>query len=145
MTIFDPPEGSPDRFLPPESVEAAPFWEATRQQRLDLQHCDRCERFIHHPRAACPHCFGTELSFRTDAGEGVVHAVTIMPTPALPSMKGRAPYAVAIVELDRGVRMLTNIVGDGALEAAVGDRVGIAWEPLTDGRHLPVFQLTDDR
>lgn len=141
MTVFDAPDGSPDRFLPPESAEAAPFWEATRQRRLDLQHCRHCDRAIHFPRALCPHCHRQDLDWRTSPGTGSVHAVTIMTRPAHPSMNGRAPYAVAIVELDEDVRLLTNLVGPGALDAGVGDRVRLAWEPLSDGRHLPVFEL----
>ncbi len=49
---------------------------------------------------------------------------------------------MALVDLDEGVRTLTNIVGVGSEAAAVGDRVEVAWEPLADGRHLPVFVLT---
>ena len=58
---------------------------------------------------------------------------------ACQAMAGRAPYVVALVELPEGVRMLTSIVGDGALDVVVGDAVTVAWEPLVDGRHLPVF------
>ena len=62
-----------------------------------------------------------------------------MPAPGNPGMAGRAPYVVALIDLPEGVRMLSSIVGDGALDAAVGDPVAIAWEPLVDGRLLPVF------
>jgi len=141
MTVIERPEGSPERFAPPTSAAAEPYWAATRERRLDLQRCLTCDRAVHFPREICPHCHGVELSFATSAGVGAVYAVTIMPTPALPSMAGRAPYAVALVDLDDGVRMLTNLVGDGALDAVVGDRVRVAWEPLEDGRHLPVFVL----
>lgn len=72
-----------------------------------------------------------------------MYAVTVMSKPALAFMADRAPYAVAIVELEPGVRMLTNLVGEGSLDARVGDRVRVAWEPLEDGRHLPVFELVD--
>jgi uncharacterized OB-fold protein len=66
-----------------------------------------------------------------------------MPAPGNAGMKGRAPFVVALVDLPEGVRLLTSIVrADGAPEAAevaVGDAVTVAWEPLADGRHLPVF------
>ena len=65
-----------------------------------------------------------------------------MPKPANPTMAGREPYVVALVELDEGVRMMSNLVGPGAESLAVDDRVEVAWEPLTDGRHLPVFTRT---
>lgn len=141
MTVHERPDGTPERFLPPISEEARPHWDATRERRLLLQRCEACDRAIHFPRAICPGCHGSELGWRESAGAGVVHAVTIMPTPASPAMEGRAPYPVAIVELAEGVRLLTNLVGDGALEAVVGDAVALRWEPLADGRHLPVFEV----
>lgn len=143
MTLFERPDDTPERMLPPQSLEAKPFWEATRDRRLLLQRCVACDRAIHHPRAACPYCFGSDLTWREATGAGSVHAVTIMSTAAQPAMVGRTPYSVALVDLDEGVRLLTNLVGDGALDATVGDRVRIAWEPLADGRHLPVFLRAD--
>jgi uncharacterized OB-fold protein len=65
-----------------------------------------------------------------------------MPVAANPTMAGRAPYPVALVALEEGPRLLSNVVGDGALDASVGASVEVAWEPLPDGRHLPVFVLT---
>jgi uncharacterized OB-fold protein len=52
-----------------------------------------------------------------------------------------APYVVALVELDEGVRLLSNVVGCPAEAVAVGDRVGLTWEALSDGRRLPLFEL----
>ena len=143
MTTFDQiieaPEGAPERIQPPISPAAEPFWEATRERRLVVQWCTACERPIHFPREACPACLGTELEFRAAAGTGTVYALSVMPVPGNAGMAGRAPYAVALVGLDEGVRLLTNIAGDGEAEVQVGQRVRVAWEPLADGRHLPVF------
>ncbi|HWJ97273.1 MAG TPA: OB-fold domain-containing protein [Acidimicrobiales bacterium] len=94
-------------------------------------------------REACPSCLGADLEFRPAAGTGTVYAMSEMPAPGNAGMQGRAPYVVALVDLPEGVRMLTGIVradgGLGAAEVAVGDAVRVAWEPLADGRHLPVF------
>ena len=139
MTVIEPPEGSGDRIVPPISPAAEPYWDATRERRLVLQWCEACNRPIHFPREACPSCLGDDLAFRDAAGTGTVYAASTMPQPANPSMAGRAPYVVALVDLDEGVRMLSNVLGDDATEVAVGDRVTVAWEPLPDGRHLPVF------
>jgi uncharacterized OB-fold protein len=139
--IIDPPEGAPDRQQPPVSPAAEPFWEATRSCSLVLQWCRACERAIHFPREACPSCLGVDLEFRPATGAGTVYAVSLMPAPGNAGMAGRAPYAVALVDLPEGVRLLANVVGDGALDVGVGAAVRIAWEPLADGRHLPVFTL----
>lgn len=137
--LITPPEGAADRMLPPVSPASEPFWEATRERRLLLQWCSSCERPVHYPREACPHCLGTDLAFRPASGRGSVHAVTVVPKPGNPTMKGRGPYAVALVQLEEGVRFFTNVVADDPDSVAIDDAVEVAWEALSDGRHLPVF------
>jgi uncharacterized OB-fold protein len=139
MTVIERPEGSPERFSPPISPAAEPFWEATREQRFVLQWCPACEQPVHFPREACPRCLGAELEFRPASGLGTVYAVSVMPKASNPTMAGRAPYAVALVDLDEGARMLTNVVDVDPETVVVGQRVQVAWEPLADGRHLAVF------
>ena len=68
-----------------------------------------------------------------------VYACSVMPAPGNAGMAGRAPYAVALVDLPEGVRMLGNVVADDPDSVAVGDAVHVAWEPLADGRHLPIW------
>lgn len=131
---------SPDRIAPPASPLTAPFWEATREHRLLLQWCTACEQPVFYPRAVCPRCLGTELEWRESPGAGTVHALTVEHRPQQPGLASLAPYAVVLVELDEGVRMLTNVVGTDAAGVAIGLRVQVAWEPLPDGRNLPVFE-----
>ena len=140
---IEPPADAPDRWQPPVSPAAEPFWEATRERRLVIQWCRSCERAIHFPREACPSCLGIDLEFRPAARTGTVYACSEMPVPGNSGMNGRAPYVVALIDLPEGVRLLSNVLpadgADGPAEAAVGDAVHVAWEPLADGRHLPVF------
>jgi len=130
-----------ERLQPPTSPAAEPFWDATRRRQLVVQWCTTCERPIHFPREACPRCLGAALEFRPSTGRGAIYAISVMPVPANATMAGREPYLVALVDLDDGVRMMSNIVGDGALDAQIGAAVSIEWEPLADGRHLPLFVL----
>ncbi len=139
LDIIAVPDDAPERFLPPESPAGASFWAATREGRLVLQWCGRCERPIHFPREACPACLGTDLEFRPVSGRGTVYAATILPKEGNGGMAGRTPYVVALVDLAEGVRMLTNVIADDPETVAVGDTVSVAWEPLPDGRRLPVF------
>jgi uncharacterized protein len=139
LPVVPAPGDAPERFSPPASPAAEPFWAATRERRLVLQWCTACEQAIHFPREACPRCLGTAHEYRPAAGTGTVYACSTMPSAANPTMAGRAPYVVALVELPEGVRVLTNLVGEGAEAASVGDPVAAAWEPLADGRHLLVF------
>ena len=146
MTQFDhiiaAPSDATERVQPPISPAAEPFWDATRDRRLVIQWCTACEQAIHFPREACPRCLGTDLEFRPAAGTGVIYALSEMPVPGNAGMAGRAPYLVALIDLPEGVRLLSNVVGEDASAAAVGDAVAVAWEPLADGRHLAVFVRT---
>lgn len=139
MTILPPPDGAAPRPLPPVSAAGQAYWDATRELRLVIQWCRACERPIHYPRDACPRCLGDDLVHRDASGAGTVHALSVMPKPSGAAMAGREPYVVALVDLDEGVRMMTGIVGAGALDVRIGDRVRVVWEPLADGRHLPLF------
>jgi len=129
------------RFEPPESEAGAPFWAASRVARLDLPWCKSCRRPHWYPREICPFCLSDDLEWRTASGRGTVYALTTLPKAAQPVLADRVPYVVALVELDEGVRLMTNLVGAGALDAAVGDGVHVEWESLSDGRHLPVFEV----
>lgn len=125
---------------PPLSQTAAPFWDATRDRRLVLQHCTSCGHAIWFPRALCPECSGTELEWRDSSGLGAVYAVSVQYRAANAEMSERVPYAVVLVDLDDGVRLMSNVFGCDAEEVIVGMRVEPDWELLPDGRHLLVFQ-----
>jgi hypothetical protein len=129
----------PTRLEPPVGEAGRPFWDATREGRLVLPWCTVCEQAIWYPRAICPTCLGSEaIAWREAGGRATVYAVTIEHSPQTRALD--APYAVALVDLDEGVRMLTNVVGVPAEQVAVGDRVQVTWEPLSDGRQLPLFR-----
>jgi len=128
----------PKRLEPPVSDEGRPFWDATREGRLALPWCTVCEQPIWYPRAICPACLGSEaIEWRDASGRATVYAVTVEHSPQTRALE--PPYAVALVDLDEGVRLLTNVVGVLADRVAVGDRVQVTWEPLSDGRQLPLF------
>ena len=128
-----------ERYEPPVTDVSAPFWDATREKRLTIQRCADCERWIWYPRSACTGCLGEDLRWTDVAGAGSVYAVTVHHRPGVAEMNDRVPYAVALVELQEGVRMLTNIVDCDPESVRIGQQVLVAWEALSDGRNLPVF------
>lgn len=128
------------RQAPGSSPESEPFWEATRTKRLVLQWCTACGEPVHFPRAFCPHCQspGSALEWREASGHGVVHAVTVEHRPELSGED--APFAVALVQLAEGPRLMTNVVGCPAADVTIGMAVSVTWEELEDGRCLPLFE-----
>ncbi len=121
------------RFVSPPSPAAMPFWEASKEQRLVLQWCLDCEQPVHFPREVCPRCLGSRFDWREASGDAEVYSVVV-------EHRAEEPFAIALVDLAEGVRMLTNIVGCPAEQVAVGMPVQVTWEALDDGRHLPLFQ-----
>ncbi|WP_327011260.1 OB-fold domain-containing protein [Dactylosporangium sp. NBC_01737] len=111
------------------------WWDATRQRRLTVQRCAACGHHQHHPRPVCLACGGPEPPLVDVTGAGVVETFTVVrraPSPAF-----TAPYAVAVVALDEGPRLLSN--AEPWPDVTVGARVQVRWRPLPDGRNLPVF------
>ena len=123
--------------VPEPTAVSAPFWDATRRRELTMQRCETCNRLVWYPRFVCPHCGGSTLQWERLSGNGVVYAVSVHHRAALPALADKVPYSVVLVDLDDGVRLMSNVFGTAP---AVGDRVGVAWTPLDDGRNLPVFE-----
>jgi uncharacterized protein len=133
-------ESRPARVEPPVTDASAPFWDATREQVLSLPWCLDCGEPFWFPREVCPKCLGSAIEWRPASGRGVVYAVTVENKPMmLRAVFGDERYAIALVELDEGVRMMTNVVGCPVDEITVGQPVGVTWEPMSDGRHLALF------
>lgn len=134
------------RFEPPTTELTDVFWDATRERRYLVQWCAACDAPIFYPREVCPACLSADaLEWRSSTGKGTVHAVSVQHRPAHPTMADRVPYAVALVDVDAGdgvrtVRVMSNVVNCDAESVRVDDELELAWEPLSDGRNLPVFE-----
>ncbi len=130
QAVVERPEMDPD---------AAAWWDATRDQKLLVQRCRRCGHHQHYPRMVCLACGDADLSFVAASGRGTVYSFTVVYRPPAPAFV--PPYVIALVRLDEGPVMLTRIVGKDADAVACDRPVELRWEPLEDGRHLPVFAL----
>lgn len=128
------------RMEPPASEAGQGFWDATKESKLVLQWCKDCDRVIHYPRDACPSCLRTNLEWRPSSGKGEVYAFSVMHRAGSPMMQDQVPYVVGLVELEGGARMMTNIVGVDHEKVKVGMPVQVKWEPMSDGRNLPLFE-----
>ncbi|MBB5873373.1 putative OB-fold protein [Allocatelliglobosispora scoriae] len=120
----------------PEDEVTAPWWAATRERRLLLQRCDGCGTVQHPPRALCTTCglLGPH-GFVEASGHGTVDAFTVVHRAPAPEVA--VPFTLARVRLDEGPILLTHLVGVAVPRCDVP--VHLAWEPLPDGRALPVF------
>jgi uncharacterized OB-fold protein len=128
------------RLEPKASELTQPFWEATRDKQLMVQWCQKCDAGIYYPRWACPSCLGDELAWRAASGKATLYTFNVGSAAANPMMADMAPYSVALVDLDEGVRMVSTVVGCDPDDLKVGMALQVDWEPLSDGRHLPVWR-----
>ena len=131
---------APGRFEPPVTDEAAAFWSATERRELVLPWCTSCGEAFWYPRPVCPRCLSPDVEWRPASGRGEVYAVSVN-APAGPSgdVQPRAVrIADALVEVDQ-CDLLTNVVDVDADDVRVGMEVAVTWEPMSDGRNLPVF------
>ncbi len=121
-------------------VDTAPFWEAAKQGRLVLQFCKDTNQFQHYPRPVSIFTGSRNLEWREVSGRGVVYACTVIRVSG-PGLDGRLPLSVVTVELDEGVRMLGNIVNVEPDKVAIGQRVEVTWDRLSDDFQYPAFRV----
>jgi len=132
------------RPLPVPSAWSAPFWQAARERRLVIQHCADCATPIMYPRRFCPACLGENLHFVPARGTGTIYTLTTQMLAAPSGFTPLLPYIIAIIRLDEGVQMMSNLVGANAHTARIGDRVVVDFQ-VTENPEivLPVFYLEE--
>lgn len=125
--------------LPRPTPETQPFWDGTRDGKLMLPWCEDCGKPHFYPRSICPFCLSANLDWRQATGRGTLHTYVINHRAA----KGyEAPYVIAVVELDEGPRMMTNIVTDAPPTPemlTIDMPVAVTFDAVTDDITLPRF------
>jgi uncharacterized OB-fold protein len=119
--------------------ETARFWAATLRGTLLLQRCSACGLFIHYPRFLCPACHGTDLDDVEATGRGTIYSYTVTSRGIL-EYKDAGQYVLAMVELDEGVRIVTNIVECDPADLAIGQSVEVVFHPTGGDGALPRFR-----
>lgn len=114
------------------------WWEAATDSRLVIQRCTSCWTLHHPPRPMCPACHSLELEWIDAAGTGTVYSYTLLHHPQHPAFD--YPVPAVLVELDEGVRILSNMVGVDPHAIAIGMRVEAAFEAAGDDLAVPVFR-----
>jgi uncharacterized OB-fold protein len=115
---------------------AEPF--AGPRDRLRLQRCQACGTFPEFPRIACPRCLG-ELEWVEVSGHGRVFTFGVVRRPHHVRFEPELPIVLAVIELDEGALVISNVVGDDRLETAIGSPVELAAEGTF--APLPQFRL----
>ena len=126
--------------LPRSTPESAPFWDACRRHALELQQCDACQQFWFPPSNRCPHCLSADWKWSPVSGNGEVFTFTVFHRAYHKGFAGELPYAVAVVELAEGPRLVSNIVGCAPESVKIGLPVSVVFEDVTDEATLFKFK-----
>ncbi|EIZ78327.1 nucleic-acid-binding protein containing a zn-ribbon [Novosphingobium sp. Rr 2-17] len=125
--------------IPYISPETAPFWAAAREHRLVLPVCTECETHIWYPKAFCSACGSMAVEWRDMSGLGTIYSFTQV-------HRGEGPYrevpsfVLALVDLDEGARVLTNIVEADPADLRIGQPVQVVFHEAGEAAALPRFK-----
>jgi uncharacterized protein len=126
--------------LPEPSEVSRPFWDGLAGGELRLQRCPDCRKHIFYARPVCPHCLGDRLEWVTATGRGAVYSYTIVRRAMHPAFQPDIPYVLAIVELEEGPRVTTNIVGCDPEAVRVDMPVKATYDKVTPDITLLKFE-----
>ena len=125
--------------LPRPTALSRPHWDGCREGVLRVQRCAACGSYEFIPQAVCTRCQAGKLEWVESSGRGSVYSHTTVYRPPRPEFD--APYVVAIVELEEGWHMLTNLVDCRPEEVAIGLPVEVDFRAVSDEITLPCFRL----
>jgi hypothetical protein len=129
--------------LPVVDEDSQPFWEAARRGDLLLKLCSSCRQYHFFPRAICPYCHSDAVTWAPSSGRGTIYSFTVARRPAGPAFKDDVPYAIALVQLNEGPRIMTRIMAD-ADAVRIGLPVEVMFQAASDEVSLPYFKVQEE-
>ena len=126
--------------LPQLTPEMAPFWEAARRHQLVVQRCRGCGRRRFPARDICSRCLSREAEWAPASGRGVLFSFAVMHQVYHPGFAAEVPYAVVVIELEEGGRILSNLVGCPVRDITIGMPVEVVFDDVSPEVTLPKFR-----
>jgi len=130
--------------LPKPDKDSEAYWEAARRHELILQQCADCSRFRFYPRSLCPYCMSEEFQWHKASGRGHIYSFTVIHRPPFPAFRDQVPYVLALIDLEEGVRMMSNIVECEPGSVEIGMPVEVTFVNLTQQVTLPKFKPAEN-
>jgi len=136
-------DGTAMRLDPIVTIDAAFFWKAADEGRFVAQACGSCGALRHPPRAGCPDCLSFEKGEQPLSGRGRVISWVLPVHP--PAVGFAEPPVVVIVEVEEGLRFISNVEGVAPEAMRVGMPVEVCFAPTRGGHKVPVFRPAEGR
>lgn len=127
--------------MPRPTEVTRPFWEAAAKRRLIHPRCEECRAAFFPPHLACPHCRATHWAWAQSSGRGEIYSFSVVHRAPQPGFD--PPYVIAVVDLDEGFELMTNIVDTAPADIRIGQRVRVTWHKAGD-TVLPVFAPVEE-
>ena len=129
--------------LPTIDDDSKPFWDAAKEGRFLVARCGNCGRAHHYPRPFCPFCWSDQVTWEQASGRATLHTHSTVYMNDLAPFRDRLPYVAALVELEEGPRIMTNIVDCAPEDLQIGMPLQVAFRELDDDITAPVFRPAD--
>ena len=125
--------------LPTPEADTLEFWAATKENRLLIKHCGDCDAYSYYPRPFCPECWSRNVTWHEASGKATLYTWSVIYNNDQPPFRDRVPYVAAIVDLEEGPRMMTNVVETPFEDLRVGMALSVTFMPISDDFTIPVF------
>jgi len=129
---------APTRIGPPMGHDNAPWWNKVNDGVIPIQQCKACSQLFHPPRPMCGKCGAMDMGYVEASGRGTVHTFTVIHYPQFPGYD--FPILAALIDLEEGTRLMTNIVECDPGDVYIGMPVQGFVQEGDDGMKLPVFR-----
>lgn len=126
--------------LPTPDPDTQEFWDAARDGRLLIKRCGACGQPHFYPRPFCPHCWSEDVAWEEASGRATLHTWSVVRVNDLPPWGERVPYVAAIVDLEEGPRMETNVVDCAFEDLEIGMPLEVGFREETEDVTVPVFR-----
>ena len=126
--------------LPELEGMAGEFYGFCKQGELRFQRCDDCGAWRHVPRELCAECGSWQWQWARSSGRGEVFTFTVVGRALHPAFRDDTPYAPVVVEMEEGVRLLSQVVDCPPDELEIGIPVEVVFDAVTDEVTLPRFR-----
>ena len=126
----------------PMTPEAMPYWDGLKENKLMMPKCGDCNEAFFYPRILCPNCHSRNVGWIECSGKGKLHSFQIAHRALNPNFKVETPYILALIELEEGPRMMSNLINIAPDPEVVkcDMAVEVVFEKQNDDVTLPLFQ-----
>jgi len=128
------------KFLPLPRPETAVWWENCRDHKLMIQCCSDCGEFQFYPRIICSGCMSGRLEWVLSTGRGSVSTYTVCRLPVAAAYASDVPYVVALIQLEEGPVMMSNVVECDPESVETGMPVEVVFQEWSETITIPQFR-----